>query len=84
LGPRGMRMVSEGGLTLEELHSLYLSYKVARLIQSRRLRWAVLEARMECFKALTQIYRKSNNGLKDGILERNMCQHEELDGFGSG
>ena len=52
MGPRGMRMGSG-----EELHSLYRSPNIVRLIKFRRLRWAGHEARMEegrsAFKILT-------------------------------
>ena len=47
----------------EELHSLYRSPNIIRVIKSRRLRWAGYVARMEesrsAFKMLTgKIYRK--------------------------
>ena len=45
MGPRGMRMGS--GLHNEELHSLYRSPNIGRMIKSRRLRWAQHVVRME-------------------------------------
>ena len=40
-------MGSGEGSNNEELHSLYLSPNIVRLIKSRRLRWAGQVARME-------------------------------------
>ena len=40
-------MVSGEGSNNEELHSLYLSPNIVRLIKSRRLRWAGQVARIE-------------------------------------
>ena len=47
LGPRLMRMGSGEGTGNEELHSLYCSPNIIRIIKSRRLRWAGHVARME-------------------------------------
>ena len=54
--PKGMRKGSGEGYN-EELHSLYRSPNIVRVIKSRRLRWAGHVARMEedriSFKILT-------------------------------
>ena len=47
LGPRGMRMGEWIKLHNEELHSLYRSPIIVRLMKSRRLRWAGDVARMK-------------------------------------
>ena len=56
MGPRGMRMEWRR-LHNEELHSLYRSPHIVKVIKSRRLRWAGHVARMEegrrSFKILT-------------------------------
>jgi hypothetical protein len=44
LGPRGMRMGSVEGFTMTNLYRLP---NIARVIKSRRLRWAGHVARME-------------------------------------
>ena len=50
-------MGSGGGSTMRNLHSLYCSFKIAKVIKSRRVRWADHVARMEegrnDFKILT-------------------------------
>jgi hypothetical protein len=50
----------------EELHSLYRSPNILRVIKSRRLRYAGNVARMEegrsAFKILTGTYRKDTSG----------------------
>ena len=50
-------MGSEEGSTMRELHSLYRSPNIVRMIKSRRLRWAGYVAGMEegrsAFKILT-------------------------------
>ena len=52
MGPRGMRRIHN-----EELHSLYRSPNIVRVIKSRRLRWASHVERVEegrnAFKILT-------------------------------
>ena len=57
MGPIGMRMGEWGRLHNEELHSLYRSPNIVRVIKSRRLGWAGHVARMEedrsAFKILT-------------------------------
>ena len=57
MGPKGMRMGEWRRLHNEELHSLYCSPNIVRVIKSRRFRWAGREARMEegrnAFKILT-------------------------------
>ena len=57
MGPRGMSMRSGETLHNEELHSLYRSPYIVRVIKSRRLRWAGYVPRMEegrsAFKILT-------------------------------
>ena len=54
-GPRGIRIGSGEGV--EELHSMYRSPNIVRVIKCRRLRWAGHVARMEegtsAFKTLT-------------------------------
>ena len=49
----------------EDLHSLYRSPNIVRMIKSRRLRWAGHVSRMEegrnAFKILTTIYRKDTS-----------------------
>ena len=51
------------GLHNEELHSLYRSPNIIRVIKSRRLRWAGHVARMEegrsAFKSRKETFRKS-------------------------
>ena len=59
MGPRGMDENGEWRrLHNEELHSLYGSSNIVRVIKSRRLRWAGHVARMEegrsAFKILTR------------------------------
>ena len=55
MGPRGMRMGRR--LHNQELHSLYRSPNIVRVIKSRKLIWASHVARMEegrsAFKVLT-------------------------------
>ena len=57
MGPRSMRMGSGDVSTNEELHSLYRSLNIMRMINSRRLRWAGHVDRMKesrsAFKMLT-------------------------------
>ena len=57
MGPIGMRMGSVKGLHNQELHNLYRSPNIVRVIKSRKLRWAGHVARMEegrsAFKNLT-------------------------------
>ena len=52
-----MRIESVEGFTISEIHSLYCSPNIVRVIKSRRLRWAVHVARMKtgrsAFKILT-------------------------------
>ena len=47
LSPRGMRMRSGEGSQNEELHSLYRSPNLVRVIKSKRMRWAGHIVRME-------------------------------------
>ena len=47
MGPRGMRMGKWRRLQNDELHSLYCSPNIVRVIKSKRLRWAGHVARME-------------------------------------
>ena len=55
--PKKDKNVEWGRLHIEELHSLYRSPNIVRVIKSRRLRWASNVARMEengnTFKMLT-------------------------------
>ena len=80
IGKRNLRRIfgpksNENGewrrLHNEELHSLYRSPNIARMIKSRRLRWAGHVARMEqgrsAFKILTEVYNKSLYELCDQI-----------------
>ena len=59
----------------EELHSLYSSPNILRVIKSRRLRWAGNVARMEesrsCFKILTGSPRGMRMGSGEGSTIRN-------------
>ena len=63
MGPSGMRIGSREGYN-EELHRLYNSHNIVRVIKSRRLRWAGHVAKREegrsAFKILT--FRKENFG----------------------
>ena len=52
--PSGMRMES-GEAHNEELHILYRSPKIVKVIKSRRLRWAGHVARMEEGKSVFKI-----------------------------
>ena len=47
MGPTELRMGSGEGFTNEELHNLYRSPNIVRVIKSRRLRWAGHVARMQ-------------------------------------
>ena len=59
MGPRGMRVGSGEGSTNEELHGLYRSPNIVRVIKSGRLRWTGNLARIEedcsAFEILTGI-----------------------------
>jgi hypothetical protein len=45
-GPKREETGSWGKLHNDELHSLYCSYNIVRVIKSKRMRWAVHVARM--------------------------------------
>ena len=64
----------------EELHSLYRSPNLVRVIKSRRLRWAGHVARIEEGRSIFKILTSKPTGKMGG----NRYQYEELGWFGSG
>ena len=75
MGPRGMRMGSGEGLHNEELHSLYRSPNIVRVIKSRRLRWAGHVARMEEGRSAFKIFTGKPTGKRPSVGSRHRWEN---------
>ena len=79
MGPRGMRMGGWRRLHNEELHSLYRSPNVVRVIKSRRLRWAGHVARTKEGRSAFKILTGKPTGKRH--LGRPRCRWEDIIGL---